>query len=596
MIGETFGSYRVTEKIGEGGMGAVYLAEHTLIGRKVAVKVLLPEHSRKQDLVDRFFNEAKTAAGLNHPALVDVFDFGVHPSGSAYLVMDFLDGESLGNRLTRVAPLPPELAVDLARQIARGMEAAHGRGIVHRDLKPDNIFLVPDAEDPSRDQVKILDFGIAKLLGAPSASRGATSTGMVLGTPLFMAPEQCRGTGVVDHRADIYSLGCILYFMLCGRPPFAYEGVGEILGAHLHEPVMPPRSINPTVPQALEAVVLKALAKNPDERYQTMAALAADLAKLSSTTGAVAAVPALPPTMVLPTVPGPTTLSTAAAAIPVVPTPPTRRRLVVPIAGAFAAGLVLGVVALLRARPASRPGQPDTIAVVGKSGGAAISKSGGAPAPSGAPAPARPAPPSAAPIHPSPAPAAAAQATPSPAGAPPGSPSQGTPSPPTPSGGPPSGAPSPPTASSPAAATAGPAPAATPTSRRERRSQPAHDRGEAYARGITHLARGDEREALEAFRTYLRGSDLSPARRSEAQGYVISLQHKFGEIEVSCELPGAEVAVDGHPVGRSPLNRSIALLPGAHEVVVTKEGYQSLHKSFRIVAGERMPLFLHLAR
>src|SRR4051812_4974304 len=311
MIGETFGGYRVIDKIGEGGMGAVYLAEHTLIGRKAAIKVLLPEHSRKQDLVDRFFNEAKTAAGLNHPALVDVFDFGVHPSGSAYLVMDYLEGENLGSRLARVAPLPIPQAIDLARQIARGMEAAHARGIVHRDLKPDNIFLVPDVETPDRDQVKILDFGIAKLLGAPSASKGATSTGMVLGTPLFMAPEQCRGTGLVDHRADIYSLGCILYLMLCARPPFDHQGVGEILAAHLFENPVPPRTLNPSVPGALEAVVLKPLVKDPEQRSQPMAAVAADLARIGTASMAVASTVALPPTMKLPSAPGPTTLSKA---------------------------------------------------------------------------------------------------------------------------------------------------------------------------------------------------------------------------------------------------------------------------------------------
>src|SRR5688500_14466071 len=176
-VGETVGSYRISKKIGEGGMGAVYLAEHTLLGRKAAIKVLLPEHSQNQDLIDRFFNEAKTTASLKHPALVEVFDYGIHPSGSAYLVMDFLEGESLGARLQRLAPLPNETAIDLTRQIARGMEAAHSRGIVHRDLKPDNVFLVPDHDDATRDQVKILDFGIAKLLGTPKGSKGATSTG-----------------------------------------------------------------------------------------------------------------------------------------------------------------------------------------------------------------------------------------------------------------------------------------------------------------------------------------------------------------------------------------------------------------------------------
>src|SRR4051794_28665488 len=308
MIGETFGSYRVTGKLGSGGMGAVYLAEHTLLGRKAAVKVLLPEHSQNQDLIDRFFNEAKTTASLKHPALVDVFDYGIHPgTGSAYLVMDFLEGESLGARLARVAPLPSETAVDLGRQIARGMEAAHSRGIVHRDLKPDNVFLVPDHEDATRDQVKILDFGIAKLLGTPKGSKGATSTGMVLGTPLFMAPEQCKGSGVVDHRADIYSLGCILYFMLCARPPFDYPGVGEILGAHLHEPVTPPSTINPGVTPALEAIVMKALAKKPEDRHPTMAALAADLARLLGQTGSSRPATFPPATIALPPAPAPTT-------------------------------------------------------------------------------------------------------------------------------------------------------------------------------------------------------------------------------------------------------------------------------------------------
>ena len=156
------------------------------------------------------------------------------------------------------------------------MAAAHGQGIVHRDLKPDNIFLVSDPENPGRERVKILDFGIAKLvLPSPTASQGArdvrTSTGMLLGTPLFMAPEQCRGAGQIDHRADIYSVGCILYMMLTGRPPFDHEGVGEVLAAHLHEQVVPPRTLEPSVPAALEAITLRALDKRPEARFQSMA-------------------------------------------------------------------------------------------------------------------------------------------------------------------------------------------------------------------------------------------------------------------------------------------------------------------------------------
>ncbi len=277
-IGATVGNYKILEKIGEGGMGAVYLAAHPLLGRKAAVKVLLPEHSKKADLVTRFFNEAKTAASLRHPALVEVFDFGFLPDGSGYIVMDYLEGESLAGRLERVAPLAPEVAAEIARQMAAGVGAAHGQGIVHRDLKPDNVFLVPDPEQADRERVKILDFGIAKLvLPSAAGSKGATSTGMLLGTPLFMAPEQCRGAGQVDHRADIYSVGCILYMMLTGRPPFNHEGVGEILAAHLHEPVTPPRSIDPSLPQELEAIVMRALAKRAEDRQQSMAELGAEL-------------------------------------------------------------------------------------------------------------------------------------------------------------------------------------------------------------------------------------------------------------------------------------------------------------------------------
>jgi tRNA A-37 threonylcarbamoyl transferase component Bud32 len=550
MIGETFGSYRVTSKIGEGGMGAVYLAEHTLIGRKVAIKVLLPEHSRKQDLVDRFFNEARTAAGLNHPALVDVFDFGIHPGGSAYLVMDYLEGESLGSRLARVAPLDAEVAVDLARQIARGMEVAHGQGIVHRDLKPDNIFLVADADDASRDQVKILDFGIAKLLGAPSGSKGATSTGMVLGTPWFMAPEQCRGTGPVDHRADIYSLGCILYLMLCARPPFDHAGVGEILGAHLHEPVTPPRAINPAVPPALEAVVMKALAKNPEERYQTMAALGADLARMGAPTGALVPIAAPPPARVVPTAPGVTTLSKAASAV-ATPAPARRRRLLAPVAAITAAGLAaLGVAILLQLRPASGPARSALL-----------------PAASDGPR------------HRAATPAPATPASWSPA-----------------TGADPDASLSRPASGPPPADAAAPSRAAAAPSRRERWAEPRREPVDAYARAVTHLARGDEREALEWFRTYLRGSGLPPARRAEAEGYSIALGRKFAEVEIDCELPGADVSLDGRPVGRSPLKKGLLVVPGLHEVVVTREGYQPLRKAIRVAGGERLPIFFRFPR
>jgi serine/threonine-protein kinase len=579
MIGETFGSYRVTGRIGSGGMGAVYLAEHTLLGRKAAVKVLLPEHSQSQDLIDRFFNEAKTTASLKHPALVDVFDYGIHPSGSAYLVMDFLEGETLGSRLARVAPLSNEAAIDLGRQIARGMEAAHSRGIVHRDLKPDNIFLVPDVEDANRDQVKILDFGIAKLLGSPKGSKGATSTGMVLGTPLFMAPEQCKGAGVVDHRADIYSLGCILYFMLCARPPFDYPGVGEILGAHLHEAVTPPSTINPAVTPALEAIVMKTLAKKPEDRHQSMAALAADLARLLGQTGAARPMTFPPATVALPTIalpaapaptslpaapagntllaaPAPTTLSTAASQVPVAAVPPApqpaKRSLTVPLVIAFGAGVALTAVAVFWPR-------------------------------------ARVAPPVAVTKQPPPVETPPVAATKPVVATPPVAAAKEPPVVETP--------PAKPIATSTPTTTADAGAAVAATKEPKPEARPVHREGpDGYTRGIAFLARGEEREALESFRSYLRGSGQPAARRAEAERYMLDLQRKFGEIEVSCDLVGADVLVDGRSYGRTPLARSILLNAGAHELVVSKSGYNTFRKSFTLSPGQRQPFFFRLPR
>ena len=249
LIGLTIGNYAIRSRIGAGGRGAVYLAEHPGIGKKVAVKVLLPEHSKRQDLINRFFNEAKATATLHHPALVEVFDFGFLPDGAGYIVMDFRDGESLAARLRRVAPLDPQAAAEIGRQLAAGVAAAHGQHIVHRDLKPDNVFLVPDPELPEGERVKILDFGIAKLLlPGGGGSKGATSTGMMMGTPLYMAPEQCRGAGQVDHRADVYSAGCILYEMLAGRPPFSAGSVFALVFKHMDEPPAPPSGSAPRAP------------------------------------------------------------------------------------------------------------------------------------------------------------------------------------------------------------------------------------------------------------------------------------------------------------------------------------------------------------
>jgi serine/threonine protein kinase len=237
MIGQRIGNYQITKLLAEGGMGAVYLAEHPAIGRRVAVKVLLPEVASDAEMVRRFFNEARAAHAIRHPGIVEILDFGTLPDGASYIVMELLEGESLGARLQRVGRLAPENAVDFAAQAAAALGAAHAQGIVHRDLKPDNLFLVADERVPGHELVKVLDFGIAKLSRGPNgAGSFKTRTGVLMGTPVYMSPEQCLGTKEVDHRSDIYSLGIILFQMLAGAPPFMSEGHGELIHMQISAP------------------------------------------------------------------------------------------------------------------------------------------------------------------------------------------------------------------------------------------------------------------------------------------------------------------------------------------------------------------------
>ncbi len=267
MIGTIVGAWRIEARIGEGGMGTVYSARHTVMGRRGAVKVLRSEMTRQPEVVQRFFNEARAAGAIASAGIVDVFDMGQTADGTAYLVMELLEGEALSARLRRDGPMAAETATRVARQIASALGAAHERGIVHRDLKPDNIFLVPDQETTTGERVKLLDFGIAKLHGELAADAPVTRTGALFGTPVYMAPEQCRGGVEVDHRADLYALGCILYEMLCGRVPFRAAGLGELLSAHMFEAPVPPRALMPTIPESLEQIVLCLLAKDPAHRF-----------------------------------------------------------------------------------------------------------------------------------------------------------------------------------------------------------------------------------------------------------------------------------------------------------------------------------------
>ena len=270
--------------IGSGGMGVVYVAEHLLLGRRAAIKFLHPQVSGEPDMVDRFFNEARAASAVKHPGIVEIYDFG-YLDGRAYLVMEYLDGESLLAQLRVDGTMPVERAVGIARKVASALAAAHDAGVVHRDLKPDNIYLVRDATDAppeARGRVCLLDFGVAKLLrNDGSFSASTTATGVLVGTPAYMSPEQCRGGGQVDGRSDLYSLGCVLYGMLAGRPPFLGEGGGDVLAHHIFAVPEPPSAHTPVVPPELDAVVMRLLEKDPARRFQSARELGRTLGEIA---------------------------------------------------------------------------------------------------------------------------------------------------------------------------------------------------------------------------------------------------------------------------------------------------------------------------
>jgi serine/threonine-protein kinase len=292
MLGLEIGSYKLVSKIGEGGMGEVYLAEHSLLKRKAAVKLLLAEFTAEEMVVKRFINEARATSQLVHPGIVQIFDFGKTPDGKTYMIMEFLEGETLHARLKK-GRLPIKDALRVARQVAEALAVAHANKVVHRDLKPENVFLVPDPTvTGSRERAKVLDFGIAKMLD-PNISGAHTRTGSVLGTPVYMSPEQCCAAPNIDQRADLYALGCVMFHMCTGRPPFDMSGIGELLGAHLYSPPPVPSTLNPAIGPALDAVILKLLGKKPEERYPSTAELIAalDAAPVPSADAEAAAVP-----------------------------------------------------------------------------------------------------------------------------------------------------------------------------------------------------------------------------------------------------------------------------------------------------------------
>ena len=328
MIGETFGNFRVVSRIGRGGMGEVYLAEQQSIGTRVAIKFLHPDISESEDHVQRFFNEARAVSRIQHAGIVKIFDCGKHASGQAYLVMELLDGESLRRRISR-GPLSLAQVCDVGRQIASVLDATHAAGITHRDLKPDNIYLVPDRELASKERVKVLDFGIAKLTGTlAGASPRTTGT---LGTPAYMAPEQWGDSSKVDWRADVYALGCVAFEMATGKVPFPSESFAEACAKHLSDPP-PVANVQPD----LDRLLLRMLAKDPAQRPQSMQEIGAAFEVIGKGAGsAIVAGPTSAQQQFAPTV-------ATADAIP-------RRRSklwIVPVAHALAGAVVAAMLAL----------------------------------------------------------------------------------------------------------------------------------------------------------------------------------------------------------------------------------------------------------
>src|SRR5450432_454923 len=270
-VGQTIGNYRLTARLGEGGMGVVYLAEHPVIGKKVALKAIHPELSRNAEVVSSFVTEAKSVNQIGHEHIVDIADFGTTPGGEFYFIMEYLQGESLADRLKREGHLDATKAMVIGAQIADALDSSHEHGIIHRDLKPENIFLV--ARGGSKDFVKVLDFGLAKLTDTEEKVSHKTRAGSVMGTPYYMAPEQCEGKTEIDHRADIYSLGVLMFEMLTGKVPFGGDGYGEIIVKHITMPPPSVRSLVPELTPELDLILFRALAKDRTQRFQTMAEL-----------------------------------------------------------------------------------------------------------------------------------------------------------------------------------------------------------------------------------------------------------------------------------------------------------------------------------
>jgi serine/threonine-protein kinase len=295
LVGRTLsGKYRIKSVLGEGGMGTVYEGEHVAIGRAVAVKVLHPNQARKKDAVRRFHQEARAAGAIGHPNICEVYDFGTLDDGSPYLVMEKLVGETLADRIASEGGLPFDDVIDILIQVLSGLVAAHEKGVVHRDIKPENIFLTKRVGCPP--VAKLLDFGVSKMVspllsGEREEDLDLTRTGMVMGTPYYMSPEQARGDRNLDARVDLWACGVIMYEALTGRRPYQAANYNALLLQILTTSPRSARELRPALPASFDAVIEKAMARSRDERYGTAAAFQRDLQQLRDRHAAAGALP-----------------------------------------------------------------------------------------------------------------------------------------------------------------------------------------------------------------------------------------------------------------------------------------------------------------
>ena len=268
LVGRVIANHRLVAELGSGGMGKVFYAEHQVIGRRAAIKILNPQVAREPTVAERFLNEARSVNEIRHPNVVEITDIG-RDGDLHFIVMQFLEGETLGERLERCKQLDEATVLRIARQVASALGAAHQHKIVHRDLKPDNIFLTNHPDFP--DYVKVLDFGIAKLK-ASTGSPTLTKAGTVLGTPSYMSPEQCRGSTEIGAASDVYSLAVVLYQALTGQLPFVSDSIMDVMIAHVTTPPVPPIEHNPKISPHVNDALVKALQKDPGKRFASMAA------------------------------------------------------------------------------------------------------------------------------------------------------------------------------------------------------------------------------------------------------------------------------------------------------------------------------------